>query len=258
MRQVLRSVLADEPVRVAVVCGAFHAPALDPATFPSAAADARRLKGLPKTAVAATWAPWTSARLAYASGYGAGVEAPGWYQHLFDPGPPATPAVRRSHASLVLAVRVARLRDERLDAAPASVVDAVRLAESLAAVRGRPSVGLDELTDATRAVLCDGSDLPLAVIATRLVVGEDLGTVPADTPMVPLAADLAATQRSLRLKPTASATTIQVDLRTDAQRARSVLLHRLRALGVPWGTPAEGTRTTGPSRRCGTSSGSPS
>ena len=84
MRQVLRSVLSDKPVAVAVVCGAFHAPALDPATFPSAAADARRLKGLPKTAVAATWAPWTSARLAYASGYGAGVEAPGWYQHLFD------------------------------------------------------------------------------------------------------------------------------------------------------------------------------
>ena len=50
-------------------------------------------------------------------------------------------------------VRVARtLREERLDAAPASVVDAVRLAESLAAVRGRPSVGLDELTDAYEAM----------------------------------------------------------------------------------------------------------
>jgi hypothetical protein len=249
MRQVIRSVAA-EPAVVAVVCGAFHAPALDPATFPSAAADARRLKGLPKTAVAATWAPWTSARLAYASGYGAGVESPGWYQHLFDTwaAGDATPeaTVAEHEVSSSWLVRVARtLRDERLDAAPASVVDAVRLAESLAAVRGRPSVGLDELTDATRAVLCDGSDLPLAVIAKRLVVGEDLGTVPASTPMVPLAADLAATQRSLRLKPSATATTIQVDLRTDAQRARSVLLHRLLALGVPWGTPAEGTRTTG-------------
>ena len=249
MRQVIRSVAA-EPAVVAVVCGAFHAPALDPATFPSAAADARRLKGLPKTAVAATWAPWTSARLAYASGYGAGVESPGWYQHLFDTWaagdatPEATVAEHEVASSWL--VRVARtLRDERLDAAPASVVDAVRLAESLAAVRGRPSVGLDELTDATRAVLCDGSDLPLAVIAKRLVVGEDLGTVPASTPMVPLAADLAATQRSLRLKPSATATTIQVDLRTDAQRARSVLLHRLLALGVPWGTPADATRTTG-------------
>ena len=249
MRQVIRSVAA-EPAVVAVVCGAFHAPALDPATFPSAAADARRLKGLPKTAVAATWAPWTSARLAYASGYGAGVQSPGWYQHLFDTwaAGDATPeaTVAEHEVSSSWLVRVARtLRDERLDAAPASVVDAVRLAESLAAVRGRPSVGLDELTDATRAVLCDGSDLPLAVIAKRLVVGEDLGTVPASTPMVPLAADLAATQRSLRLKPSATATTIQVDLRTDAQRARSVLLHRLLALGVPWGTPADGTRTTG-------------
>ena len=250
MRQVIRSVVAAEPGGVVVVCGAFHAPALDPASFPSAASDARRLKGLPRTAVAATWAPWTSARLAYASGYGAGVESPGWYQHLFDTwaagdaSPEAAVAEHEVAASWL--VRVARtLREERLDAAPASVVDAVRLAESLAAVRGRPSVGLDELSDATRAVLCDGSDLPLAVIARRLVVGEELGTVPATTPMVPLAADLAATQRSLRLKPAATATTIAVDLRTDAQRARSVLLHRLRALGVPWGTLADDTRTTG-------------
>lgn len=249
MRQVLRAVTADAPeAAVAVVCGAFHAPALDPATFPSAAADARRLKGLPRTTVAATWAPWTSARLAYASGYGAGVEAPGWYQHLFDVWA-AGDVGGESHDHDVASswlVRVARaLRDERLDAAPASVVDAVRLAESLAAVRGRPSVGLDELTDATRAVLCDGSDLPLAVVARRLVVGEDLGTVPSSTPMVPLAADLAATQRSLRLKPTARATTVTVDLRTESQRARSVLLHRLRALGIPWGTLATDTRTTG-------------
>ena len=43
------------------------------------------------------------------------------------------------------------------------------------------------MTDATRAVLCDGDDAPLRLIAAKLVVGEALGDVPAATPAVPLA-----------------------------------------------------------------------
>ena len=59
-------------------------------------------------------------------------------------------------------MRVARtLREERLDASTASVVEAARLAETLATVRGRPSVGLSELDDAAETVLCEGSRLPL-------------------------------------------------------------------------------------------------
>src|SRR5437660_7857209 len=36
-----------------------------------------------------TWVPWTYGRLSYASGYGAGIRSPGWYDHLFSsPGQP--------------------------------------------------------------------------------------------------------------------------------------------------------------------------
>jgi Family of unknown function (DUF5682) len=63
--------------------------------------------------------------------------------------------------------------------------------------------------------------------------------------MVPLARDLDRLQRSLRLKPSASETTVVLDLRKESQRDRSVLLHRLRLLGIPWGTPADAGRTTG-------------
>jgi hypothetical protein len=49
----------------------------------------------------------------------------------------------------------------------------------------------------------------------------------------------------MRLKPTAATTTITLDLRKEAQRDRSVLLHRLTLLGVPWGTPADAGRSTG-------------
>src|SRR4051794_12976654 len=56
MRQVLRATLRAGRQRVAVVCGAWHAPALS-GTLPPAVADSRTLKGLPKRRVALTWVP---------------------------------------------------------------------------------------------------------------------------------------------------------------------------------------------------------
>jgi hypothetical protein len=238
MRKAIRAGLKAGRERIAFVCGAYHAPALDPASFPTVTADTKLLAGLPTTKVAATWAPWTASRLASSSGYGAGVRSPGWYQHLY-----VTPEDEVVPAWMV---RVARaLREEELDASPASVVEATRLAAALAAVRGRPSVGLSELDDATRAVLTDGSDLPLALIDRKLVIGEELGRVPRETPMVPLAADLARLQRSVRLRPSAAVTTVQLDLRREAGLARSVLLHRLRLLGITWGEQVDAGRSTG-------------
>ncbi len=238
MRKVIRSEIKAGRERVAFVCGAYHAPALDPAAFPPVGRDNALLSKLPKVKVAATWAPWSSGRLAYASGYGAGVRSPGWYQHLFvTPDDEVVPS---------WFVRVARaLRGENLDASTASVVEATRLAGALAAVRGRPSVGLSELTDAARAVLTEGADLPLRLIDRTLVIGEELGRVPESTPMVPLASDLAKLQKSLRLKVSATSAVVQLDLRRESQLARSVLLHRLAVLDVHWGAQVDAGRSTG-------------
>jgi hypothetical protein len=236
MRKVLRTAMKDHE-RVAFVCGAWHAPALDPARFPKVTADNELLKGLPKVKVAATWVPWTAARLALASGYGAGVSSPGWYDHLF------TAPDRVSERWLTRTARL--LREEQFDASSASVIEAVRLADALAALRGRPLAGLGELTDATQAVLCEGSPLPLRTVADRLIVGHDLGTVPPDTPMVPLARDLERLQKRLRLKPSAVESTVTFDLRKDRDLERSHLMHRLYLLGVHWGREADAGRTRG-------------
>jgi hypothetical protein len=245
MRRVVRAALKAGARRIAFVCGAYHAPALQLEDFPPATHDNRLLTGLPRTKVAATWAPWTADRLSVASGYGAGVTSPGWYQHLFVSWQQHDVGDRAGVVPGWL-TRVARaLRAEELDAAPATVVEAVRLADALAAVRGRPSVGLTELDDATRTVLCEGSDLPLQLVNRTLVIGEELGRVPDGVPMTPLAQDLARLQRSTRLKPSPTATTVVLDLRKPAQRERSLLLHRLALLGVPWGRPADAGRSTG-------------
>ena len=230
MRKVLRRTVKDGYQRIAVVCGAWHVPAL--ADLPAAAADDRLLRGLPKMKATLTWVPWTYGRLAYASGYGAGIRSPGWYDHLFSSA--GQPLERW------LAKAAAVLRDEGVPASSAHVIESVRLAEALAALRGRPLAGLEEVTESARAVLCEGSDLLVGLIQRRLVVGERLGAVPAATPMVPLQRDVHDQQRSLRLRPEAEPRDYDLDLRKPKDLARSHLLHRLTLLGVRWGTTQEG------------------
>lgn len=230
MRQCLRAARRDGYERIAVVCGAWHVPALHDERI-TAKADTALLKGLPRIRVAATWVPWTYRHLTHASGYGAGVRAPGWYEHLWT-------SHERPRAPRWLA-RVATLMRERdLDCSSGHLIEAARLAEGLSALRGRPAPGLDELTEATRAVLTMGDDTVLAFVGDALVVGDRLGEVPADVPTVPLQRDLEAQQKSLRMKPEALLKTLDLDLRQPNDLARSRLLHRLALLGIPWGTPA--------------------
>jgi hypothetical protein len=232
MRQGIRA--AAKAGSVAVVCGAWHAPAL--AVLGPATADATLLRGLPKTKVHTAWVPWTSERLAQASGYGAGVASPGWYAHLF-----RTPDLRSERW---VARVCALLREEDLPASPASAVETVRLAETLAALRGRALPGLTELMEATETVLCEGARPPMAVISRRLVMGEELGEVGDDVPTVPLQADVERTWKKLRFTPTAGDREVELDLRKDTDLARSRLLHRLSAIGVAWGE-LRSTRGTG-------------
>ena len=236
MRKVLRRTVRDGFERIAVVCGAWHVPALR--DLPPAAADDRLLRGLPKVRATLTWVPWTYGRLSYTSGYGAGIRSPGWYDHLFcSPGQP----IERW-----LAKAAAVLRDEGIPASSAHVIESVRLAEALAALRGRPLAGLEEVTEAARSVLCEGSDLLTALIQRQLVVGERLGTVPPATPMVPLQRDLQDQQRHLRLRPEAAPRDYDLDLRKPNDLARSRLLYRLALLEVTWGTPRQSlTRNIG-------------
>ncbi|MET8967688.1 DUF5682 family protein [Streptomyces hydrogenans] len=235
MRLRLRAARKEFGDAVAVVCGAWHVPALARRT--TVAADRALLKGLPRAKVALTWVPWTHRRLARRSGYGAGIESPGWYGHLFTA--PDRPVERWMTKVAGL------LREADHPVSSAHVIEAVRLAEALAALRGRPRPGLPETTDAVRAVLCEGSDVPLALVRDRLVVGDALGEVPPTAPAVPLQRDLDRLRRSLRLRPEADERALDLDLRGTTDAARSRLLHRLRLLGVDWGAPAPGRAGTG-------------
>jgi hypothetical protein len=263
MRKTIRAAQKEGFERIAVVCGAWHAPALS--QMPAAKEDTALLKGLPKKKVQATWIPWTYGRLSYSSGYGAGIESPGWYHHLWNWGmgdgalgighgalerqednqeiaSPSPPSI-----SITWMTRVARLlREQDLDASSAHVIEAVRLAESLAALRNRSLPGLPELNEATQTVMCFGSDLPMQLIFDKLIVGESLGKVPDETPMVPLQQDLQRQQKRLRMPADATEKMYDLDLRKENDLARSHLLHRLNLLDIPWGQfqPTRGKKGT--------------
>jgi hypothetical protein len=225
MRSRIREAQKAGFTQIAVVCGAWHVPAL--AAQASVKHDTALLKGLAKTKVAATWVPWSADRLAYRSGYGAGVTSPGWYAHLW-----RTP----DQAGLRWVTEAARLmRTAGLDASSASVIDTVRLADALAAMRGLPMAGLRELQEAMLAALCHGQTAPLALIRQRLEIGEQLGQVPASAVAAPLQRDLEKQQKSLRLKADVASKLVELDLREDTGRARSRLLHQLNILEVNWG-----------------------
>ncbi|MBK1724862.1 DUF5682 family protein [Thiocystis violacea] len=225
MRKILRAAEKEGFARIAVVCGAWHVPALE--KRPKQSEDNQLLKGLPKVKTTATWVPWTYGRLSYHSGYGAGIASPGWYDHLWSQsGDVATPWL----------IKVAQaFRAEGIDISSAHVIESVRLAETLAAMRARPLPSLAELNDATQTVMLFGESAPMQLIHARLIVGERLGRVPAETPSTPLQEDLRAQQRRLRLKPSASDQSLVLDLRKPNDLARSHLLHRLTLLNVPWG-----------------------
>ena len=236
MRTAIRAVSSGDAV-VAVVCGAWHVPALDPRST-TAAADRALLRHAAaarssRAKAAVTWVPWTDRRLRRRSGYAAGVATPGWYRHVFrHPGPHG---VARFFVDAAAA-----LRRHGLAASPDHLIAASRLADALATIRHRPRSGLAEVLDASSAVLSLAADEAVAKVIDELTVGDAIGDVPADAPQVPLARDVRAAQRAARLVPRGDRRTVELDLRRPAGLRRSQLLHRLGILGVDWGILEEG------------------
>lgn len=234
MRRTLRQLIGQGIQRIAVVCGALHTPALTLPTLQGKVVGKKRvddtalLTGLKKSRITATWVPYSHERLTLASGYGAGIRSPGWYQHLWEYDG-SDVAIRW----LATAARV--LRASGLDASSAEVIDSLRLATALTTMRRRHTVSLQELTESMRTVLCHGDETPLKLLHRQLIVGEKLGSTPELSPAVPLAKDIQSLQKRLRLKPATELRLLELDLRETNGLARSHMLHRMNLLDIPWG-----------------------
>ncbi|WP_342644970.1 DUF5682 family protein [Mucilaginibacter sp. CSA2-8R] len=227
MRRTIRQAEKEMFHTIAVICGAWHVPALKAKV--SQKEDNELLKGLPKTKTECTWIPWTFNRLSFYSGYGAGINSPGWYNHVWHH--------PHDDGTLWLAGVAQLFRKQQMDTSVAHIIEAVRLAGSLAALRGLPKAGLEELNEATLTVLCNGESILLKLVHEELIVGNQIGEVPTDIPKPPLQLDIEKHQKKLRLPATADFKDYTLDLRKDTDLERSVFLHRLHLLGIHWGKP---------------------
>ena len=244
MRQTIRQAQKDGFDKITVVCGAWHVPALSDITKYKASHDAALLKGIKKIRTTATWTPWSYDRMTFDSGYNSGVISPAWYELLY---------VEKKDAATHWMINVARLfRSEDLDASSAHVIEAIRLAETLATLRGLAVPGIDELKEAAVTTICEGSAEKLELIEQKLITGNKVGHVPDSVPIVPLHADILATIKSARMSEYWENAEEQwlkgvdkdgrpkgIELRNDTDKLKSQLLHRLLLLDIPWGNQVE-------------------
>lgn len=237
MRKELRAAVKEVGAegKIAVVCGAWHVPALAQLASFKVKDDNALIKELPKplnkNKVGITWIPWTYSRLSYYSGYGAGINAPGWYHHVFlHPDDDGT--LWLTHVAEVL-------RGEGFDISVAHVMEAVRLARTLAALRGLNHPTLAEFNEAVTTVMGMGDDVVLRSVARALVIADRIGTIPSKVPMVPLLADITATQKHLRQPFVEGIKEVILDLRKPLDLERSVFFHRLNLLGIAWAKEEE-------------------
>ena len=227
MRKMLRTAQKENFSNIAVVCGAWHVPALK--TLPKVKEDNELLKGLEKVKIDCTWIPWTYDRLSLRSGYGAGISSPGWYHYLWHH-PEDDGTVWVSQAAQLF-------REKGMDISVAHVIETVRLARMTAALRNMPAPSLAEFNEAITTVMGFGDDILLQLIKESLIINNRLGQVPDGVPKVPLLTDVEKTQKRLRVPFTAEIKEVLLDLRKPNDLDKSIFFHRLCLLGIDWATP---------------------
>lgn len=230
MRETIRKAIKDGHQNIAVICGAWHSPALEDFEKYKPTADKKLLRGIKKVKTKSTWIPWSYSRLSTQSGYRAGVISPAWYKLLFS---------NRKEVGVRWMTKVARLfREKDMDASSAHVIEAVRLASTLATIRGLPIAGIREMYEAATSIFCEGYEEQMELIESKLIIGDVMGKVPFDIPVIPLQQDFDKSVKSARLTKERNSTeriTKELDLRTASNLKASHLLHRLNLLGIKWG-----------------------
>lgn len=227
MRRMIRAAQKEPFERIAVVCGAWHVPALE--NMPKVKEDNEQLKGLSKVKIECTWIPWTYDRLMFRSGYGAGITSPGWYDYLW--------SHPEDDGTLWVSRIAALLREKGMDISVAHVIETVRLAQATAALRSMPTSTLEEYNEAVTTVMGFGDDTLLQLIKENLVVSNRLGQVPDEVPKVPLLIDVERHQKRLRVPFTAEIKELTLDLRKENDLGRSLFFHRLALLDIDWAKP---------------------
>ncbi|SET34648.1 DUF5682 family protein [Paenibacillus sp. NFR01] len=228
------------PSKIVVVCGAYHAAAL---SMEAEGIDDAELKALPSRSSKLTLMPYSYYKLSSMSGYGAGNAAPHYFQIMWEMMESGRmDALPHRYLSSV----AGHVRSGGTYRSTAEVIEAVRLAESLAALHGGSAPTLRDLRDAAQTLLGHGELAPVSEALARVDVGTAIGSLAEGVSQTPIQEDLGRLMKRYKLekyKSTVAAELI-LDLRENRRAAseesayldlgRSTLLHRLRFLGIAY------------------------
>lgn len=252
MRTAIRAARAEHGPRVTAITGSAHSPALHGALLDGSGAPAA------DAAILARWraAPTTTALVPYSddqldsrSGYPSGIRDPQWQRTVLNHG--HDPAALASEVPRLLTEMAAGIRAEGHPAGPGETGEAVRLALDLAALRGLPAPGRQELLEACTTVFAQGEVLGLgrvvARVAQRVLVGNAVGRLPADCPRSGLVAAFTDDLGRLRLpgaQDPGRELTLE-PLRSQLDLAREIFLQRCDTAGIRYGTETTGQGVAG-------------
>lgn len=232
---------------VLVVCGGYHAPALErlwqslPAAAepPAVPAPEPGEDGGAAPRFGSFLVPYTFKRLDALTGYASGMPSPAWRQWVWQHG-------NEDASQLALQHIVERLRARKLAVSTADLKGVHLRTLALACLRGhRQPLRNDWLDALAGALLKDGLEVPLPwsytgplrpgtdpqlVEVMDVLAGDMLGRLAPGTPQPPLVQAVADELREhgIRLQGV-----LVVDLFDPLERTRSRILHRLRLLAIP-------------------------
>lgn len=240
MARCLRQAAEDghKPEETVAVCGAYHVSALAGAAPPMTDEE---LGCLPRSPAKLALMPYSYYRLSSMSGYGAGNPAPNYFAMMWQ----AMQEGALAELPYRYLTETARLlRQAGTHRSTAEVIEAVRLAEALAALHGGSAPVLEDLRDAARTLLGQGSLGTVAEALARLDVGTAIGRLPEGVGQTPIQDDFTRQLREMKLDKyrSAVATGLTLDLRENRRAAtaegalldlkRSRMLHRLAWLDI--------------------------
>lgn len=225
------------PEKIVVVTGAYHVDGIRAVT----SLNRDEIASLPAIPTQTTLMPYSYYRLSSRSGYGAGNKAPAYYELLWDSLNAGKP---EQTAYTYMARLAAYLRRAGQMVSAAEVIEAVRLSQTLAQMKGFAVPALRDLRDS--AVTCMGhgqfAEIALAVADTE--IGTLLGSLPEGISRTSIQADFYRQLKELKLEKYKStvAQTLELDLRENTRvkseqvafidLRRSFFLHRLLILGI--------------------------
>ncbi len=245
MRQQIKKAVDSgiEPENIVVVTGSYHVEGLK--SWQEADED---LSKMPKVGANHTLMPYSYYRLSTRAGYGAGNKAPAYYALLWEGLKKGEPM----YAVYSYLIRLAKYQREKGNPiSSASVIEAVRLAMSLASLRGGTIASLRDLRDAAQTCIGEGSVSNIILATADTEIGTTIGALPDGVSRTSIQEDFYRQLKDLKLEKYRELTAqdLMLDLRENRRVSseksafidlhRSFFLHRLRVIQVSFAQQQE-------------------